>query len=162
MHGKRLDERDLRKLPLADLAWAAGFFDGEGCIGIYNRGGNSYCRNVTVVNTDIRPLVKFRDMFGGSINSKRQHYNRGQYVCRGISELYIHVSQAEKMFRAILPYMVIKREQAELYLEFGRYLRPHNKGKSNPVYDIKKAEIADLIKWHKRNPPEVDKAQIIF
>jgi hypothetical protein len=57
--------------------YIAGYFDGEGCIGIYrNRGSKDsryksgfktpcWIRSVSIVNTHLPTLIKLRDMFGG-------------------------------------------------------------------------------------------------
>ncbi|WP_312574053.1 hypothetical protein, partial [Staphylococcus saprophyticus] len=52
------------------VVWAAGFFDGEGCVGVYlfRRGVRrlaSPTLRVQVANTDIRPLDELKRKFGG-------------------------------------------------------------------------------------------------
>lgn len=71
--------------------WAAGFFDGEGCISLRtgrNRKYGNYLR-VTITQTDVRPLERFLAAVGvGSIEGPRlptngvgkKSYRR--YVCQ--------------------------------------------------------------------------------
>lgn len=52
-----------------ELAWAAGFFDGEGCTSIVqrgNKGGKQKCLsgNCAVVQTNLEELLRFRDAVG--------------------------------------------------------------------------------------------------
>lgn len=48
------------------LAWAAGFFDGEGCVRIrrYAQDGKNGTVFVSVGQKDPRPLERFADLFG--------------------------------------------------------------------------------------------------
>ncbi len=54
-----------------ELAWAAGFFDGEGCILAYRRKKLDGSRReladlrFAVVQTDLRPLQRFHEAIGG-------------------------------------------------------------------------------------------------
>jgi|SRR5882724_11285517 len=45
-----------------ELAWAAGFFDGEGCVGSYLRKGKNRQRTLTIAIQQVRrePLDRFR------------------------------------------------------------------------------------------------------
>lgn len=51
------------KAPM-ELAWAAGFFDGEGCISLANRKTKPSLR-VSVCQMDRRPLDRFHKALGG-------------------------------------------------------------------------------------------------
>src|ERR1700747_1796190 len=42
-------------VPDTEIAWAAGFFDGEGCIGIYG-----YALRIDLTQARIEPLERFR------------------------------------------------------------------------------------------------------
>ena len=72
---------------VADIHWAAGFFDGEGHINIYK--GRHASIGITVTNCDLEPLEKFQRLFGGRINKKtkgprnqQQAYYWGVYGIR--------------------------------------------------------------------------------
>lgn len=49
-----------------DTAWAAGFFDGEGHIGV-TRGKSGQWLAMSVAQSDRRPLDRFAAIFGGKI-----------------------------------------------------------------------------------------------
>lgn len=99
-----------------DLAWAAGFIDGEGCIGVYGRTDNrgSYALRLSVAQVDPRPLLVLQSMFGGRI---RQTKPRGS-KSRPASVWELHNWEARDAITAILPYLRGKQEQAELALKF--------------------------------------------
>ena len=103
------------------LAYFAGLFDGEGCIAAYmqkaqTRSGHRYpCASLRalVSMTDPRPLREFQKVFGGSLVSKAPKYQRK----RVIWEWCLGSAAAGKFLRAIIPYLIVKKEQAELALE---------------------------------------------
>lgn len=92
-----------------DLAYIAGFFDGEGCVSANRR--RLLCN---VANADRRPLDVMREKWGGSITLKRggrqKHY-------RDIYHWVIVTKQAETFLRAILPFLVIKHARAALGIQ---------------------------------------------
>lgn len=57
-----------------DLAWAAGFFDGEGCVCINKLASRKrWTLKCRVSQVDMQPLLKLKSMFGGCIV---RHYNQ--------------------------------------------------------------------------------------
>lgn len=69
-HGKAKDGSSLEptRIPAAtDIAWAAGFFEGEGCVYNSGRGGV-----ILVGQKDPEVLFRLKGWFGGSIH-KRNH-----------------------------------------------------------------------------------------
>lgn len=102
-------------------AWAAGIVDGEGCIYLIsykNRRTNKakYLRLV-VGNIDPRMLVKLRELFGGTVRSQKSS-TRPMWIWS------ICCRQAEVAIRAILPWLVIKREQADVALLCRALVKP--------------------------------------
>lgn len=95
---------------IEQVAWAAGFFDGEGCIlGKRTKDGAELV--VTVTQNDRRPLELLMGWFGGSIEheiSKKFVYDRYRWV--------ITRRKARLFLQAIAPYLVVKRERAQLAL----------------------------------------------
>lgn len=91
-----------------ELAWAAGFFDGEGCTTLAKKNANKTVR-VIVAQKDIRPLQRFVAAVG----------DRGKiYPPRGEHMVRHWASNAEPVAREVLallwPYLSEpKREQAE-------------------------------------------------
>ena len=99
------------------LAWAAGFFDGEGCVLLVTR-TRGRCTEVrlqiTAVNTDIRPLHRFRELFGGSIQVVQHPGNKHGYKP---SWAWVAAHRiAENALQAMLPWLLVKREQAIIAL----------------------------------------------
>lgn len=58
----------------SDSAWAAGFFEGEGCVSCYT--GTHRFLIITITQADIEPLERFRDAFGGNICGPYNKPNR--------------------------------------------------------------------------------------
>src|SRR5437762_13903397 len=51
---------------VADIAWAAGFYEGEGtCQPVHSRGG--FCQSVKIQQNDPEQLRKLQRLFGGSL-----------------------------------------------------------------------------------------------
>jgi hypothetical protein len=102
-----------------DLAWLAGIIDGEGCIRITQEKRNPrmyYYARVTVTNTDARILNKVDSLFPGSLYQLTSK-TRGSKdrPCFTWMRENMH---AGEVLRAVLPYLVGKRDQAELALRF--------------------------------------------
>ena len=96
-------------------AWAAGFFDGEGCIGAYHNGGGRYQLAVIVTNTDRRPLDIFLELYGGTFGVNKKETDPKH---RTSWDVRLRGSEAEAFLRRILPYSVVNKDQIELVLNF--------------------------------------------
>jgi hypothetical protein len=105
------------------LAWAAGFFDGEGSVFVEiakNKNTRRGIRNLltaSVTQTSTPCLNLFKKYFGGSIASitpnRRQHMNNSVcYMWR------VRSKDALAFLEAIAPYVVVKKEQVELALQY--------------------------------------------
>jgi hypothetical protein len=96
------------------LIWAAGFFDGEGCIGIY-KNSSSHDRHTLEIATaqvDTRPLYIMQALFGGRLTTHGQQTKRPVFYWKASS------AQAAKAVSEMQPYLVVKREQAECAIRF--------------------------------------------
>lgn len=101
----------------ADRAWAAGVFDGEGSVYISPR-RRTYSLIVSVGQSSssrARPapmVLKLREHFGGSLSCMQRPnglpHHTWQVSCRA----------AELFLRAIAPYVVQRREQVALALDY--------------------------------------------
>jgi hypothetical protein len=102
------------------LAWAAGIVDGEGSIVLQKHKTRGYwALSVTVGNTDPRMLTILRDLFGGSISRYQPAGPR-----KPIWKWNVASRKAEHCLRQVLPWLVTKREQAELGLRSRELLTP--------------------------------------
>ncbi len=97
------------------LIWAAGFFDGEGCISIgRSRKGKRpahpgyYALQLTAYQNDPAPLDIFISLFGGRVLLRRE----------GGSIWQQSGSQTVETLSKLLPYLIVKRAQAEVAIIF--------------------------------------------
>jgi hypothetical protein len=97
------------------LIWAAGFFDGEGCIGVSrNKKGKLcvyYSIQITAFQNVRAPLDVLHQLFGGTIRYSATHSTGGwvwQLSGRALK------TALEKM----LPFLIVKREQAQIGIAF--------------------------------------------
>lgn len=109
----------------ADLGYAAGFIDGDGCISIYLRTKSSSLVplfNVQLManGVDERPLVRLQSLFGGVIHLKARNGPLGR---RPIYCWVIQGKEAVESISILLPFLVLKREQAELAIKADALVR---------------------------------------
>ena len=91
-----------------DLAYAAGFFDGEGCIMIAKNGAI----DVRITNTALNVLQKLQSTFGGNIGNRAQTVNKKQ------SAYGFYGDNAIEFIKKIKPFLIEKLPQAETILEY--------------------------------------------
>jgi hypothetical protein len=98
------------------LAYAAGIIDGEGCIYITKSWHGSRYRHlkigVEVSCTSLNLIEWLSIQFGGYLSFGKRP-NRKPYYRWGLSS-----ACAAEFLQAIYPYLVIKREQAEVVFRF--------------------------------------------
>lgn len=100
--------------------YIAGFFDGEGCVYVrrHKRWKGRYSTanampydvavSVTISNTNKKPLIMIKNLYGGSIQKQPKRGNRQDcYVCA------IAARKALKFMCDILPYSIIKANKLE-------------------------------------------------
>ena len=93
-----------------DIAWAAGFFDGEGYLGIGRAGGSAFGIQVQASQKARKPLEKLTRIFGcGFIVYKP---SSGVHVWNTAHR------QGAMVLRLIMPHLTIKRRQADWLLRF--------------------------------------------
>jgi len=91
-----------------ELAYIAGFFDGEGCI----RGTKQGTLSIGAVNTDVAPLKFIEGIFGGSI-----YEQPADTVRKSVFHWRIGGMKAAVILKFLLPYFIVKKEQAILGIE---------------------------------------------
>ena len=126
----------------ADLAYIAGLFDGDGCISIAkckprHPGCSPYYRLVVAVamaNEYIPRFLKF--YFGGRVNksSARRERWKDQW------QWHLGSDDAVAFLKAILPYLKLKREEAELAIEFQSSKRVTFERKSASALAVEEAQ----------------------
>lgn len=107
------------------LAWAAGFIDGDGFITIQNR--KSVVNGKTYSGTYLRVgacqakqdvLLELQSLFGGSIRIKNSGPNKEGYNRKQQWVWTLSTEQAYECLKQIIPFMIHKKEVAELALFF--------------------------------------------
>jgi hypothetical protein len=111
------------KLSSKDLAYIAGFFDGEGSITIHHnckpspRGKSpNHTLQVSIGNTNPEVLYYLRNLFGGLLSIR--HTTKPNH--RNVAQWTIRTSQSLPFLEAIRPYVRMKREVIDIAIGFQR------------------------------------------
>lgn len=107
-----------------DIAWAAGFIDGEGCFALQKRNGKNLaettrCPVLIVAQTRREPLDKLASMFGGTVRDAGRTLKgtkKWQWALSGKETL-------EPAIMLLLPYLVNKHDVAEAVLDYVKTMR---------------------------------------
>lgn len=99
------------------LAWAAGFFDGEGYVTIQVRGGKykGHYLRIGVNHVNESPLLELQRLFGGSIRKQNIDKVKGNRKQR--HEWGISCKKAESALIQMLPFILNKHEVILLALD---------------------------------------------
>ena len=108
------------------LAYTAGIVDGEGCISIYRKRatckrGYTLSLKVVVVNTEEWLCQWLKMQFGGNVGCRK----KGTWARKHQWGWYLYANKAIAFLGLILPYLKIKRSQAEIAIDF-QLDRPHS------------------------------------
>jgi len=145
--GLAVKKSDIPELSPTDAAYIAGFLDGDGCITISGRHTTPEPM-VLFDNTDpsiIRWLLK---KLGSKHNIRRGKPKKGKWrptmrvAVTGIADVYYLLKQ-------LLPYLIIKREQAELTLKYCES-RLNKVGKRPPITSEELALVDKIRELNKR------------
>lgn len=117
-------------MKFVDIKYFAGFFDGEGYIGLIinntNKSPTPYL-SVQVTNTNLKILEEFKKKFNGSITKNKMYKPNHTQSYRWI----VTAIKAVKFIKEISPYLVIKKSQATLAVKFQSILRSKGGYKRN-------------------------------
>jgi len=91
-----------------NLQYAAGFFDGEGCVN-FSRVRTSIFPRILVVNTNLEVLQEFQKKFGGDISKLSRAKNSWKVAYQWRLSWATAVDFLEKIY----PYLKIKTQQVE-------------------------------------------------
>lgn len=96
----------------SEIAYIAGVIDGEGCLQAYLKNDHLQLR-VEVGSTCPELANWLREKVGGHVSSwqRRNKKERRIYLWR------VHTGLAVPLLERLLPYLIIKKRQAELFLE---------------------------------------------
>lgn len=99
------------------LEWIAGFFDGEGCfhLGKQTKNGKEHPKFTVIIgqsgDNGKRVLEQIQKQLGGNLYL---HLSPGQHKAKKEAyKLYWNAKEALVLIDAILPYLVLKKEEAQ-------------------------------------------------
>lgn len=134
----------------AKWGYLAGLIDGEGHISITHSDKPTYRTQrgkeklypcpirygviVAVSNTDIRLMKRLKEMFGGSYNGGKPFKNHPNWKPKYQWNVSGNENK-ELILLALLPYLVLKREQAIIALEFLRLRNEKAPEKRQELYE---------------------------
>lgn len=112
-----------------DLARLAAFVDGEGSIllgkATQGKRAQGYRLRITVVNTDVRMPMWCKEAFGGSVRANRKEPDSGKRLTLWM--WCVSHKTATDLLKELLPFFIIKREQAEIGIAFGATFLKENR-----------------------------------
>jgi hypothetical protein len=126
-------------MDIAERAYAAGLFDGEGCVQVYmgqGRTHNCFRTTLSLSGVDLRPLRWLRSRYGGKIDisatpgARPDGCNR-----RPIGRWQVMGREAEAFARDIRPFLIVKAEQLDLWTDARAMLRPRGYQHSGALTD---------------------------
>ena len=125
-----------------DLAWVAGFLDGDGTICLSNNGCGTPYPFVGITQVLIEPLEHARAILGkGNIHKTSQ--NHRAYGKRQLYQVaWRGYHECARVCHLLEPYLVVKKEQAQLLLSL-----PYPKtgrGARNPLHHRAKQRMQKL------------------
>ena len=134
------------------LEYIAGFFDGEGSIGIYPNGRGAFHLRIQLVQNSKAQEVKdlfseLNNKFGGAVNEHTSSNGNKFYNWQ------LSSARASSFLKCIIPYLRIKREQALVATEW-QDSRPAPTRNANGQYQANRhpndAIVAGRLKQMKR------------
>ena len=144
------------ELSPTDAAYFAGFFDGEGCVILIARPGGGFSLRIQFAQTlkASHVLGWMRDTagVGANITHKPQDSMRHDIG----TNWAIHSDAAEELLRQMLPYLRVKKAQAELAIAFQERRREDGNGDKSW-----QRVVADQLHFLNRRGPKAADEQVI-
>lgn len=118
---------------MVTLEYIAGFFDGEGFISIQkasNRthSGSRYWLIASVTNIHQGVLNEIQKVIGGKVLFYKNNYTKHN-GCGFHYKITLYSKQAYDFLQSILPYLIVKQEQAKVAMRYQESLRHYNMGR---------------------------------
>lgn len=118
--------------PDTTLAYLAGIVDADCSLTIQRVNGQyaSFHSKMSVANTDARLVEWLQDTFGGRVHwGAQRNGNR-----KPLNQWYIHRGEViYDLLKVVLPYLVIKREQATNLIELCEAKQLHGVGRGGQI-----------------------------
>lgn len=109
---------------LPDIAYAAGFIDGDGCIRLKMKPCGTYDVRVQVTSTDWPIIVWLQLRWGGGQYRKVGSCRSDNPRWKPMHAWHIVGQPAVDFLVAILPYLILKKPQATLAIEAWEQRKP--------------------------------------
>lgn len=151
---------DLSKVTTTDLAYLAGFVDGEGCFYIgytytksatTNRKYPNYHTILKISNNCVEVLEWINNTFGGRItthNKKKKMEDRNFITY----EVYMTGNLLTDLTEMLIPYLIVKKPQAEIMLRMRQtFSRTGSRGPNKPLEEIVKFREECHLNMHRLN-----------
>jgi hypothetical protein len=111
---------------MINLAWLAGFLDGDGCVGVYrvrthlanNVTSEHFFLQLSFAQKSPQALRSIQKKFGGFMSFKRSDQRRAVKNGSGAWTLNFSHQQAFFLLKKIGPYVVIKEKEVKNALKF--------------------------------------------
>jgi hypothetical protein len=124
------------------LSYAAGLFDGEGCIHIgksmRKTGVTMYSLRCKITLTYKPVLEQFKSLFGGYLYKDQWHEKSNKH-----DKLWVwscNCNTAKEFLIRVLPYLCVKKKEAELGVVFQDKKRKGNHRKSKSEVDLEESQ----------------------
>ena len=130
-NGSERDMHKLDKVSKLELAYIAGFFDGEGTITIArnNKHSTSFFSSCGISQVDRQPLDFIASVFGGSVYPKNTKH-KSQWTWSS-STRYTLI-----FLNTIYPYLIIKKKQARVAISFQTRLSSFSNGHRVSTHEL--------------------------
>jgi hypothetical protein len=157
-----MELKSMNTLTVEQAAYLAGIIDGEGCIAVSRtvtgpaakgcKRGIAYRSSVGVAMTDLRVLAWLYTVTGvGNINIKA----RQNPAHKEAYAWYAWSKEASEVIKAALPYLIVKREQAENQIAFQETMRiAGTTGLSDEEWDLRERFYLESRRLNRRGAPE--------
>lgn len=100
-----------------ERAYMAGFFDGEGSVGIMRQSSNGkYCAQISIAQNRPAVLQKFHDVFGGALHfdEGKTTLPNGEPISRNVYRWKIAGDIATRAFLDVIrPYAIVKAPEID-------------------------------------------------
>jgi hypothetical protein len=152
-------------MTLTDIAYVAGFLDGEGCVSLAWRKGKLGYNYITpiiqITNTNEEVLIWIKSIFGGSIQFRPDtRKTRKDSWCVTMAG-----ETALKFLKSVRPYLRIKTKQADIVMSINREAPQRDslgrlKRTITPeINDLNLKAVLEIRKLNKRGRPKPSDVQ---
>ena len=149
--------RDFSALTETQIAYAAGIIDGEGCIVISRDknakhvGGIGYYLALQVLTTDGLLPNYLKGLFGGNIRKSTDPRGFADREC-----WYAVSAHAAAVLELVLPYLLVKKDQALLAMEFRKTVgRPGPGALTDEIRQQRREQYENMRALKRKRPTHV-------